>query len=88
MRTQGPQGRLIRLAGSHLLDRILKNAQYNSDTHSKFSERGVRDKGQQASRMPADTVRIEKSAMRIGRVLLVVLVIISLLVLVLVLWVN
>ena len=88
LRTQGPQGRLIRLAGSHLLDRILKNAQPNSESPSEFRGRDVRDKGQQATRMTSDPVRTENSAMRIGLVLLIVLIILSLLVLMPVLWVN
>ena len=88
LRTQGPQGRLIRLAGTHLLGRILKNAQQNSENFPEFRGRDVRYKGQQASRMRADPVRTEKRIMRIGLVLLIVLIFLAMLVLVPVLWVN
>lgn len=88
LRTQGPQGRLIRLAGSHLLGRILKNAQQNPENFPEFRDRDVRYKDQQASRMRTDPVRAEKRVMRIGLALLIVLMILAFLVLVPVLWVN
>ena len=88
LRTQGPQGRLIRLAGSHLLGRILKNAQQNPESFSEFRGRDVRYKDQQTSRMRADPVRTEKRVVRIGVILLIVLIFLALLVLVPVLWVN
>ena len=88
LRAQGPQGKLIRLVGSHLVNRILKNSQSNVKNQSDISERDARDNGRQGSRGTADNILSPKRGMGIGLFLLGILVVLSLLVLVPVLWAN
>ncbi|HJO32881.1 MAG TPA: hypothetical protein QGI62_01935, partial [Anaerolineales bacterium] len=86
LRMQGPQGRLIRLAGSHLVDRILKSSQSNAESHSDITEGVAPSNGGQANRVYSDAILSKKRGVRIGLFLLGILVFLSLLVLVPVLW--
>jgi len=88
LRSRGLQGTLIRLAGSRLVDRILKNYQSNVENNSDISEQDARDNGRKANRMTSDTIPSAKRGMQVGLFMLGVLMVISLLVLVTVLWVN
>jgi len=86
LRMQGPQGRLIRLAGSHLVERILKSSQSNAESHSDITEGVAPGNGRQANRVYTDAILSKKRGVRIGLFLLGILVFLSLLVLVPVLW--
>ena len=86
LRTGGYQGRLIRLVGSHLFERILKNSHSNAENYSDISEQSPRDNGRQANRVTADSIPSAKSGIRIGLFILGVLVALTLLVLVPILW--
>ena len=83
---QGPQGRLIRLAGRHLLDRLLKSSQSNAESNSDITEGVAPGNGGQANRVYSDAILSKKCGVRIGLFLLGILVFLSLLVLAPVLW--
>ena len=63
---QGPQGRLIRLEGSHLVDRILKSSQSNAGSHSDITEGVAPGNGRQANRLYTDVILSKKRGVRMG----------------------
>ena len=83
---QGPQGRLIRLAGSHLVERILKSSQSNAESHSDIDEGVAPGNGRQDG-IDVHPIRLStKHGVRIGLILLGILVFVSLFVLLRILW--
>lgn len=87
-RTQVPQGKVARLAGSYLVDRILKNLQSNTENHSDIRVKAARDKREPTKRVNHYTVPPARNGVLIGMYLLGVLVLLSLIVLVPVLWLK
>ena len=92
MGSGGAQGRLVRLAGSHILNLILRNLQNRPENGSDFIQHEERThvrprntaKGRRAPK--SDYAQVEKGIVRIGLVLLGIMVIVALLILGLVLW--
>lgn len=87
-RAQVPQGKLVRLAGSYLIDRILKNLQSDTEKHSDIRGRATRENRQQTKRVNHYTIPPARNGVLIGMYLLGVLVLLSLIILVPLLWLK
>jgi len=88
LRTPSLQGKLIRLAGRHLVNRIVKNYRTNTEGPSAFSERATRDNSRQVNRVNVEASPSANRGIWIGLFVLGVLVVLSLLVLVPALWLH
>ena len=92
MGSGGAQGRLVRMAGTHIISLILRNLKNRPENGSHFIQQEERTHVRQKNTAKArqtpktDYAQVEKGVKRIGLVLLGVMVIVALLILGLVLW--
>ena len=79
LRSQSTQGRIIRLAGSHLIGKILRHSKYYTENPLDIGSQTQSGSVGQRHSGPFDTIPSSKRGTRIGLYLLAVLVVLSLL---------